>query len=66
MSSPMNLKLRDESMIAWKGWITFKVYTPNKPDRYGIKVYLVSESRSDYICNLEVYTGKSRSVRIWV
>jgi len=66
MSSPLNLKLRDESMTAWKGWLIFKIYTPNKPYRYGIKAYLVSESKSGYICNLEVYTGKSRSVRIWV
>jgi len=66
MSSPINLKLRDESMTAWKGWLIFKVYIPNKPDRYGIKAYLVSESKSGYICNLEVYAGKSPSVRICI
>jgi len=66
MSSPMNLKLRDEAMIAWKGWFIFKVYIPNKPDRYGIKAYHVSEAKSGYICNLEVYTGKSPSLRIWI
>jgi len=53
-------------MIAWKGWLISKVYIPNKPDKYGIKAYLVFETKSDYICNLEVHTGKSQSVRIWV
>jgi hypothetical protein len=31
----------------------------DKPYRYGIKAYLVSESESGYTCNIEVYTGKS-------
>jgi hypothetical protein len=66
MSSPMNFKLREESIIAWKGWFSFKVYIPNKPDRYGIKAYLVSESKSGNIRNLEVYTDKSPSLRIWI
>jgi hypothetical protein len=56
---PMILKMRDEAMIAWKDLLIFKVHTPNKPDRYGIKAYLVYESKSDYTCNLEVYTGQS-------
>jgi hypothetical protein len=68
MSSPMNLNMKDEATIAWKGWLIFKVHIPNKPDRYSNKAFLVSESKSGYICmsNLEVYNGKSQSVRIWV
>jgi len=62
----MNLKMRDEAMIAWKDWLIFKVHMPNKPDRYGIKTYLISESKSSYICNMEVYTCKSQSVKMWV
>jgi hypothetical protein len=48
-----------EGMIAWKDWFIFKVYVSDKPDRYGIKSYLVSESKSCYICNMEVYTGNT-------
>jgi hypothetical protein len=33
MSSPMNLNMKDEAMIAWKGWLTFKVHIPNKPNK---------------------------------
>jgi hypothetical protein len=41
----MNLKVRDEVMIAWKGRLIFKVYLP-KSDRRVIKAYLLSESSS--------------------
>jgi hypothetical protein len=66
MSSPLNLKMRDKGMMAWKDQPIFKVYMPNNPDRYGIKAYLVSESKSGYICNMKVYTGKSQPVKFWV
>ena len=48
----MNLKVSDEAMIAWRGWLVFKVHMPNKPDRYCIKAYLAYESKSGYICNM--------------
>jgi hypothetical protein len=47
----------DEGMTAWKDWFIFKVYMSAKPHRYGIKDYLICESQSGYICNMEVYTG---------
>jgi hypothetical protein len=53
-------------MIVLKGQLIFKVYVPNKPDRYGIKACLVSECNSDYICNTEVDTGKSQPVKTLV
>jgi hypothetical protein len=33
MSSPMSLNMKDEAMIAWKGWLTFEVNIPNKPNK---------------------------------
>jgi hypothetical protein len=44
----------DEGMIMWKDWLIFKEYMPDKPDRCGIKGYLVSESKSCFLCNMEV------------
>lgn len=41
------LDKRDEAMTALMGQIIFKVCMPDTPDRYGIKAYLVSESKSD-------------------
>jgi hypothetical protein len=53
----------DEGMMAWKGRLVFKVYMPDKPDKYGIKAYLVCESTSGYIWNLDIYSGKSRPIK---
>ena len=55
--------LLDEGMIAWKQRLIFRVYMPDKLDRYVIKAYLVSESKSGYICSMEVHTGKSQPVK---
>jgi hypothetical protein len=59
----VNLKIRDGAMTAWKGWIIFKVYMPAVPDRYGIKAYLVSKSKSgSYIIWMvywEIMTNKT-------
>jgi hypothetical protein len=47
-------------MTAWKDWVILQVHVPEKPDRYGIKAYLVSKSKSGYIYyNIGVSTGES-------
>jgi hypothetical protein len=48
----------DEGMVLWKGRFSFRQYIPNKPDIFGIKLYQLSESKSGYICDFDVYTGK--------
>jgi hypothetical protein len=60
MSSTMNLKIRDVAMIARKIRLIVEVYTPDKPD---IKVHLVSESKSGYARNMEVYAAKPLPVK---
>ena len=45
-------------MVPWKGRLSFRQYLPNKPDKFGIKLYQLSESKSGYICDFEVCTGK--------
>ena len=56
-----NLAL-DEAMIAWRGNLSFKVYNPDKPDKFGIKMYEVCESESGYCAGFEIYTGKRQEV----
>jgi len=52
--------MREEEMTARKVWVMLQVHVPEKPDRYGIKAYLVSKSKSGYIyCNMDVFTGQS-------
>jgi hypothetical protein len=38
----MNMKMRDEAMIAWKSRLIVEVYMPDKPERNSIKTNLVS------------------------
>ena len=47
----------DESMCSFKGRVHFKCYNPKKPNRFHIKLFMVSEPSTDYICGFEVYTG---------
>ena len=47
----------DEGMCPWKGRVSFKVYNPMKPDRFGMKLHQICESRSSYCVGFDVYTG---------
>ena len=48
----------DESMIGTKCRLSFIQYIKAKPIKWGIKVWICSDSRNGYICAFEVYTGK--------
>ena len=48
-------------MVAWKGPLSFRVFNPDKPDKFGIKVFELCDSSTAYCCNLEFYTGKQES-----
>ncbi|XP_069169184.1 piggyBac transposable element-derived protein 4-like [Procambarus clarkii] len=47
----------DEGTMPWRGRLSFKVYNPNKPDIYGIKLYMLAEGTSGYIYDFDVYSG---------
>ena len=49
----------DESMCPFKGRVHFKCYNPKKPNRFHIKLFMVSELSTGYICGFEVYTGEA-------
>ena len=48
----------DEGMIAYCGRISYLQYIPKKPTKFGIKVWLLAESKTGYIINYIIYTGK--------
>jgi len=48
----------DEGMIPTKNALSFKQYLKDKPIKWGIKTFLLCESKSGYIVNAEIYTGK--------
>ncbi|XP_056108635.1 piggyBac transposable element-derived protein 4-like [Rhinichthys klamathensis goyatoka] len=51
----------DERLVAFRGRCRFKQYIPNKPAKYGIKLWTACDSKTSYAWNMQVYTGKSSS-----
>ena len=49
----------DEATCPWKGRLHFKVYNPNKPAKFGIKLYQVNDSSNGYTIAFDIYTGKN-------
>ena len=45
-------------MIAFRGRCGFRQYIRGKPQPWGIKAYVLSESRTGYMYNLIIYYGK--------
>ena len=48
----------DEAMIPFKGRLSFKQYMKDKPVKWGIKVFVLSDAHNGYVYRLQVYTGK--------
>ena len=47
----------DETLVPWRGRLTFRQYIPNKTHRYGVKLC----SMVGYTWALKVYSGKSQT-----
>nr|CAH7754571.1 unnamed protein product [Callosobruchus chinensis] len=47
----------DEKLEAFHGRCAFRQFMPNKPARYGIKIFALVDARTYYVLNLEVYVG---------
>ena len=54
----------DESMIAFRGRVSFRQYIHGKPQPWGIKAYVLSESKTGYMYNLVIYYGKETQLLI--
>lgn len=52
----------DESTVSFKGKIVFRVYNPNKPNKFGIKIFVLSDSMNGYIFNFDPYYGKEPQI----
>lgn len=51
----------DEGCCPFKGRLRFRCYNPNKPAKFHIKLYQVSEADSGYVLGFDVYTGKGQT-----
>lgn len=57
MYSPHQQLSVDESMIGTKCRLSFLQYMPKKPMKWGIKVWVCSDSVCGYVATFDVYTG---------
>ena len=48
----------DEMLHPFRGRCGFVQYIPNKPAKYGIKIYALCDAKTFYTLNLEIYCGK--------
>lgn len=51
----------DEQLLPFRGRCPFKQYIPSKPAKYGIKIWVVCDSKTFYAYNLEPYVGRDRN-----
>ena len=49
----------DEAMIPFQGRSSLKQYMPAKPVKQGIKVWCHADSHNGYLCEFQVYIGRS-------
>ncbi|XP_049946608.1 piggyBac transposable element-derived protein 4-like [Schistocerca serialis cubense] len=48
----------DETLVPFRGRVKFRIYMPNKPAKYGIKVMGLADAHNAYIYNAYIYSGK--------
>lgn len=48
----------DEALVAFRGRLGFRQYMPNKPHKYGIKIWVRADGQNGYTNEFQVYIGK--------
>lgn len=56
--NPSEFVTIDEMLHRFRGRCSFVQYMPNKPAKYGLKMYALCDGKTLYCCNFEVYCGK--------
>ena len=51
----------DETLIKFKGKLHFRQFIPIKPGRFGIKAFTLAESKSGYVLNSKIFTGRENN-----
>ena len=53
--------LYDETCCPFKGRVWFCIYNANKLATFHLKLFQICETKSDYICAIDIYTGKDQA-----
>ena len=48
----------DEQLCNFRGRVSFRTYIPTKPGKYGIKIWCLTDAKTAYLSNAQIYTGK--------
>lgn len=56
--SPIRIYAQMKACSLWRGNLHFRVYSPDKPDTFGLKAYILCEAENWYCLKMKLYTGK--------
>ncbi|KAG5862384.1 hypothetical protein JTB14_007490 [Gonioctena quinquepunctata] len=56
--SPTSYVTIDEQLLAFRGRCPFRMYIPNKPAKYGVKIVMLCDSATKYMSDASPYLGK--------
>ena len=48
----------DEQLISFRGKVLFRMYMPDKPNKYGVKVFISADGETHYMLDAVPYLGK--------
>ena len=48
----------DETMVGFRGRVSFIQYSPKKPIKFGLKLYVLADSSTGYVYDFILYTGR--------
>lgn len=54
----------EETLVPFRGRTKFKMYTPSKPSKYGIKIMCLTDAHNAYLYDAYIYTGKGSDGQI--
>ena len=50
----------DEQLMPLKSRCSFVTFMPNKPDKYGLKFWVLADVETKYVSNIDVYLGDQK------
>ncbi len=53
----------DEGSCPWKGRLRWRVYNPQKPNKFHIKLFECCEAKTGWICGFDIYTGRTEATQ---
>jgi hypothetical protein len=54
----------DEGLIKFNGRLSFKQHMPKKPNKFGIKIWMLADSETYFVPRFQVYLGKQQNPKM--